>query len=153
MKKKIQILGVILAIILSIYIGFGIVKFTADVIISKVTLLLAIIFCFWQYKTNHQEIIKVILLVLMTIGFFVFHVFYNIIFFGIIALFIVICRNKSFQKIGALQIILIVLGISYLITFGIFASLSKIIATFILFAIFMAIVWDEISIYFIKKIR
>lgn len=148
MRQKLQIIGLIFLAVLLTYIGFGVVKLTIQVILSKVTLLAAIIFFFWQYKKNHENIMKIILVVLMIMGIFAFDIMYNIIFLGLVISFLALFNRVGVRRFGVPQILMLAFVIGYLGVFGVASTVSKLLAVLSLMALFMMVIWKEMKIYF-----
>ncbi len=148
MKNKLQILGVIIAGIFAIWLIFALLGIAVEIVMSKVFLIALIVGSFIMFKKDPKGIFKYILLGAMLVGVFVFDMIINIIFMLIILIVVQLARRVNVKQLGPIQIVLIVFGIVYMALFGVFATIAKLIAVFVVVALFIVIIWKELKIYF-----
>lgn len=148
MKKKLELLAMIVLVIIVAYASFGVVKDILAIVLSKVALLAFIVAMFVMKKRSLNKIYRYILIVAMLVGFLVFHMISNILFLIIVILMYAITKRVNLRELGPIQIALIIFAIIYLIKFGALLTISKLISVVLLTVLFVKIIWKEISIYF-----
>ncbi len=148
MKQKLQIIALIFLAIIAGYVGIGAIKLTIQIIMSKITLLAAIVIFFWQYKKTHEKIIKLILVGLMVGGIFAFDIITNTMFLVLVISFLALFQRIDLKKVGFVQVLMILFVVGYLAVFGVIATMSKLVAVLSLIALFLVVIWREIKIYF-----
>ncbi len=148
MKKKLELLAMIVLVIIVAYASFGVVKDILAIVLSKVALLTFIVAMFVMKKRSLNKIYRYFLIVAMLVGFLVFHMISNILFLIIVTLMYAITKRVNLREVGPIQIALIIFAIIYLIKFGALLTISKLISVVLLTVLFVKIIWKEISIYF-----
>ncbi len=148
MKSKLQILGVIVAAIFALWLFLAIFGIAINIVMSKVFLLAVIGVSFVMFKKDRNSIFKYILMASIFIGIFVFDMIVNIVFLLLIVLLMQIIRRVNVKQVGAIQIFLLAFGVIYLLIFGIAITIAKLLAVFLVYAVFMFLIWKEIKIYF-----
>ncbi len=148
MKSKLQILGIAIAAVFVIWIVFALLGIAVEIVMTKIFLLALIVGSFIMFKKDPKGIYKYVLAGSMLLGVFVFDMIINIIFMLIVLIMIQIVRRVNVKQFGPIQITLIVFAIVYILLFGFAATIAKLIAVFAVVALFIAIVWKELKIYF-----
>lgn len=153
MKKNLQTIGVILAIILIAYIGLAILNIASKIVFSSLGLFAIIVGLFIAHKKkkNDKESIKVINLIFfifLIVGFFVYDMIGNLVFsLFILSVVLRYRKNKKFS-FSPIDIIMLITLLVYLFTGGIPYTISKGISVFVILAIVTGIIWENLRIYF-----
>ncbi len=148
MKKKLEILAIIVLVIIVAYASFGVVKNLLAIVLSKIALVAFIVAMFVLMKKSLNKLYGYLLIVAMLVGFFVFHMISNILFLLTSILMYIIIKKINLRKVGPIQIALIIFVILYLYYFGPLQTLSKLMSVILLTVLFLKIIWKEIAIYF-----
>ncbi len=148
MKKKLELLAIIMLVIIVAYASFGIVKDILAIVLSKVALVAFIAIMFTLMKKSLNKIYGYILIIAMLVGILVFHMISNILFLILVVLVYLIIKRINLRKVGPIQIALLVFAVVYLYVFGPLLTVSKLISVVLLTVLFVKIIWKEISIYF-----